>query len=236
MTSSGETQGQREKSPPLAKHPSPAPFWRHWQWLAVFAVVTLAAVTVAFFSGNGNSTVAASQRASATASPSAGASAAAERRATAASRALAVTPEAALARMHVAPKLAAALKSWDAGHGGAALATASADLDSATQAAGLKLYAPMKLACSSLGTAVTDAQAEPPIPDAAKQKLYAGALGTLATAVADCRAGISAHPYGDEDIQTHENPTVLDRSLSDLAAGTKDLYLATVELKVANRR
>jgi len=138
--------------------------------------------------------------------------------------------------MRVPRTLAATLRNWDAGRRGAALAAVSADVGNASQAAGLKLYAPMRLACVSLGTAVTDAKAEPPIPDAGMQQLYARALATLASAAADCRAGISAHPYGDEDIQTHENSAALGRSASELAAGTRELYLATVKISAVTRR
>ena len=240
MTRPDESQGRRENSPPAAKHPLPASYWRHLQWLAVLA---LAAATVALVSGNGKgSTAAAGQAAAPTGSPAAtdnpaaaASAAAVDRRATAALHAQAVTPETALAAMRVPPKLAAALKSWDAGRRGAALAAVSADIANATQAGGLKLYAPMRLACVSLGTAVTDARAEPPMPDAAMQKLYATGLGTLAAAAADCRAGISAHLYGDEDIQTHENQAVLHRSASELAVGTRELDLATVKISAVTR-
>jgi hypothetical protein len=238
MTSPDEPQGLQKDSRPLVTSQSPAPFWRHWQWLTVPAVLVLAAVTVASISGsNKGPSVGTGLRPAAEASSAAAASvAASHRRAAASGRALAVTPERVVASIHVPRTQAAALKRWDAGRGGGALATASTELGSATQAAGLKLFAPMRVACLSLGTAVTNAEADPPIPNAAMQKLYARALGTLATAAADCRTGISAHPYGDEDIQTHENLKVLHRSVSEFATGAKELYMATVKINILSRR
>jgi hypothetical protein len=239
MTRPDEPQEPLENSLPLVTPQSPTPVWRRWQWPTAFAFLALAGITVAFIAGNSQGTsVGTSRRAAATASPADARrpAAAAGRRAAVASRALAVTPEAVVASMHVPRQLADALKSWDAGRGGSALASVSIELGNATQAAGYKLFAPMRLACLSLGTAVKDAKADPPIPNAAMQKLYASALGALATAAADCRAGISVQPYGDEDIETHEDPTVLHRSVSEFVTGAKDLYRATVEIRAVSHR
>jgi hypothetical protein len=146
------------------------------------------------------------------------------------------TPEAALAAVRVTPKLAVALRRWNAGRGGAVLAQVSADLGDALQAAGSKLFVQMKPACSSLAAAVSAAKSAPPMPSAPLQKLYVKTLVTLEPAAADCLDGISEHAYGDDGVETHKNPTTLSRSVSELTAGSKDLYLATLKLAVVQRR
>jgi len=146
------------------------------------------------------------------------------------------TPEAALAAMHVTPKLAVALRRWNAGRGGVMLAQVSADLGDALQAAGSKLFVQMRPACSSLAAAVSAAKSAPPMPSATLQKLYVKALVTLEPAAADCLDGISEHAYGDDGVETHESPTTMNRSVSELTAGSKDLYLATLKLAVVQRR
>jgi hypothetical protein len=232
--------------PRVSAHRAPAPLWRRWQqglrwpgwhgwpsWdrrkkLGALAAAGLAAVAlvvvlvVAFI---------APQRTGSAAGGALGASSGNSEPITVHHRALRVTPEEAVASIKVPPHLAAALKRWDAGPGGAALAEVSKDLGSATQDAGVRLYNPMKQACVSLAGAITAAKAAPPIPGAAMQKSYGLALTKLSVGAADCRAGISVYPYGDEDVKTYENPARLHRSLSELAAGARDLYLATVDLE-----
>jgi len=79
-------------------------------------------------------------------------------------------------------KLQARVAAWDAGHGGAALAALSSQFGNVLQAAGVKQYVPMKRACVQLAAEVAAAQAGPPIPDAAMQRLYAKALADFARA------------------------------------------------------
>ena len=66
------------------------------------------------------------------------------------------------------------------------------------QSAGLKLYAPMRLACVQLASDISTAQAGPPIPDAAMQRLYTRALTGLSRAAADCRAAITMEGDGED--------------------------------------
>ena len=126
----------------------------------------------------------------------------------------------------------AQVTAWDAGHGGAALAVVSTQLGSVTQSGAVREYVEMKEACSQLAIDVRTAQAEPGIPEAAMQVLYAKALADLATGAADCRNAISLQPDGDELVLTHENATMLDQSMSPLTLGAKELFQATAEIVV----
>ncbi len=138
--------------------------------------------------------------------------------------------------MHIPAKLRSALRKWDSGRGGKALAEVSTDMGDALQAGGVKLLAPMKSACGSLGVAIEAAQAAPQIPNTALQKRYIIALTRLTTAAADCRAAISVQLNGDEDLRTEENPALYHRVEAAFTAGVKDLYLVTVELAAATGR
>jgi hypothetical protein len=146
------------------------------------------------------------------------------------------TPEAAVAAMRLSPTLAAVLREWNAGRGGATLTEVSLDTNNAIQAAGEKLFVQMRPACSSLAGAVTRAKATPPIPDASLQALYVKALGTLTSAAAVCLNGIDEHAYGDDGVQTHESPTLVSQSVTGLTAGAKDLYPITLKITVAKHR
>ncbi len=97
-------------------------------------------------------------------------------------------------------------------------------------------YVQMKAACVRLASDVKTAQAGPAIPAAAMQTLYAGALTELATGAANCQAAISQQTDGDEYIITHENSTLLNQSVSALAAGAKDLFRATAQVEVVSRQ
>jgi hypothetical protein len=118
---------------------------------------------------------------------------------------------------------------WDAGPGGQALAAVGEQMGTAMQSAGLKQYAQMKLACAQLASDIGAARAEPPIPDAAMQRLYAKALTGLSRAAADCHATISIH-VDDESTDVHLNRPLLNRSRLEFAAASKKLYRATGEI------
>jgi hypothetical protein len=132
------------------------------------------------------------------------------------------------------PQLEQQILRWTAGPGGQALAAVSSHMGSAMQAAGIKLYAPMKLACAELASDVGTAQAGPPIPDAAMQRLYAKALAGLSTAAADCRSAISV-AQGDEATSVHVNEALLSQSRLEFASVSKVLYQATAQLQSVHR-
>jgi hypothetical protein len=146
------------------------------------------------------------------------------------------TPEAAVAAMRLPPALAAVLREWNAGRGGAALTEVSVDLNDAIQAAGSKRFVQMRPACSSLAAAISTAKAAPPIPDASLQKGYVEALVTLRSAAAVCLDGIDEHAYGDDGVETHENPALVGQSVTELTTGATDLYPVTLKIKVAGHR
>ena len=234
MTSSHEPQGgARERAANWASVASSRWEWLahrgSWRWLAPCAAVALAVVVTVYIAGSHDN-----PRSRGAASASASPAESVRNHAVVAHRSSSSrTPEAAVAAMHMPRNLATALTRWDAGFGGSALAKVSNDLGNATQDAGIQLYSPMRLACSSLAAAVTAAKDGPPIPDTAMQKSYGLALNRLSAGATDCRAAISVYPYGDEDVKTYENPTLLHQSVSELAAGAKDLYQATVNINAA---
>ena len=123
---------------------------------------------------------------------------------------------------------------WDAGPGGKTLASVGEQMGTAMQSAGLKLYAAMKLACAQLASDVSTAQAGPPIPDHAMQRLYAKALAGLSRAAADCHAAISIHADG-EDTAVHVKGPLLNRSRAEFAAASTKLYRATGEIASLHR-
>jgi len=118
---------------------------------------------------------------------------------------------------------------WDAGPGGKTLAAVREQMGTAMQSAGLKMYPAMRLACAQLASDVNIAQAGPPIPDNAMQRLYAKTLAQLSRAAVDCRTAISIHGDG-EDVETHVNGPLLNRSRVEFAAASTKLYRATGEI------
>jgi hypothetical protein len=147
----------------------------------------------------------------------------------------ATTPEQVAVTMPLPRKLAVALREWKVGSGGAHLAKVAADLGEATQASGVRLFGPMRNACSGLASEVSAAKLSPAIPDAQTQGSYSAALHALGTAAAECRSAISVQAHGDEGLQTEEQPSLLHRSEADLAAGAKDLYQVTAKVAAAGR-
>jgi hypothetical protein len=123
---------------------------------------------------------------------------------------------------------------WDAGPGGKTLAAVGEQMGTAMQSAGLKLYAPMRLACIQLASDISTAQAGPPIPDAAMQQLYARALTGLSHAAADCRAAITMEGDG-EDLSAEVHGSLLTRSRAEFAAASAKLYRATGEVDSLHR-
>jgi hypothetical protein len=125
---------------------------------------------------------------------------------------------------------------WEAGQGGKDLAAVSRWFGDALQAGGVRQYSTMRYACAQLTGSAAAAQAGPKIPDSAMQTLYARALAELATGAADCRTAIILKPSGDESVETHVDATLLHLSISELAAGARDIFRATAEIEIASRQ
>jgi hypothetical protein len=105
----------------------------------------------------------------------------------------------------------------------------------ALQAAGARLYQPMKFACAHLASDIRTAQTAPPIPDAAMQRMYGETLAGLSLAAATCQHAISLRP-GDETTETRLHNALLKRSLAGLADGSKTLYTATAQISMLQKR
>jgi hypothetical protein len=131
--------------------------------------------------------------------------------------------------------LTSQIRRWTAGSGGAALSAVTTQLGKATQAGGLKLYAQMRVTCTNLRSNAETARRAPPIPDGVMQRLYASTLVKLSSAAADCRSAVSIHQVGDEDQEIHVNNALLNQSLAELAAGSRQLYTATAEIRTLRR-
>lgn len=125
------------------------------------------------------------------------------------------------------------IRRWNAGPGGVALSAVETHMGTVMQAAGMKLYGTMRLACISLASDVRRAQTGPPIPDKAQQRLYAIALSGLSRAAADCRATISVHAGSGETTATHVKMSLLNRTRAEFATMAEKLYKATGALQSA---
>jgi hypothetical protein len=120
---------------------------------------------------------------------------------------------------------------WEAGPGGKALGQVTAQMGYALQTAGAGLYPSMKQACANLASDIQAAQAGPPIPDAAMQRLYGQALARLSLGAANCRSAISVS-IDDESTDIHVNKALLQQSRTEMGAGSRALYKATAEVRV----
>ena len=125
---------------------------------------------------------------------------------------------------------------WQSGRGGKDLAAVSAQFGDALQMAGIRQYSEMERTCIRLAGSVATAEAGPQIPDAAMQTLYAKALAELAKGAADCRAAITSKPNGAESVETHVDATLLHLSISELAAGARDIFRSTAEIEIVSRQ
>lgn len=129
------------------------------------------------------------------------------------------------------PRLNRQMRHWKAGPGGATLAKVETQLGTAMQAAGVKLYVQMRVACGALASDTSRAQAGPPIPAHAMQRLYVKALAGTSHAAANCQAAISVHASGDETTEVQLDRALLSRTRLELAAMSRKLYRATAELR-----
>jgi hypothetical protein len=125
---------------------------------------------------------------------------------------------------------------WQFGPGGTRLAAVSSLFGTALQERGLRQYSQMKYTCIQLAHSVSTAQAGPPIPVAAMQTLYGNALAELAKGAADCQAAITVKPDGDENQDVHVGASLLQQSVSELAAGARDIFRSTAEIEIASRQ
>jgi hypothetical protein len=126
-------------------------------------------------------------------------------------------------------------KAWNAGRGGTSLTAVTDELGAVTQEGGVRNFVAMKGGCRALATGIRAAQAAPPIPDASLQALYAKALTTLAGGASACQSAISLRPDGEEYDVTAENQNELHQATSAFAAGAKDIYGATAEIRAVSR-
>ncbi len=101
--------------------------------------------------------------------------------------------------------------------------------------AGARLYPELRLECASLGSSVRAARSAPPIPDEAMQHSYAKVLAALSVTAAGCRNAISVHQEGDEDQRIEVNKVLLNGSLAQFVAQSKELYTATAEIRTLHR-
>jgi hypothetical protein len=202
--------------------------------LAACLCVIAAGVSIAVLSGPGGNQ--AGHTAGASSSPAPGKTAAAQPPAPIASSRATTGPEVtgngiAKSALRWPPSLNRQVLRWEAGPGGKTLAAVEQQMGTAMQSAGLKLYVPMRQACIGLASDITTAQAGPPIPVRSMQRLYAQGLAGLSRAAADCRAAISTHASGDENVSVHVNAPVLNRSRVEFAAMSKKLYRATARIQ-----
>jgi hypothetical protein len=208
---------------------------RRWRWVAPLAAAGAAALAVVVYVAT-EGTGAETGGSPGTAASSGGAASPSPGPVTVHHAALRKTPEEVVASLHLPPGLAAALTKWDAGRGGTELADVSSQVGAATQASGLRLYAPMRHACLSLSAAVSAARAGPPIPSPVRQAAYSRALAKLASAASVCQAGISLYPTEDQGLQAREDPAAVRQADGELATGARDLYQATVDISALHRR
>jgi hypothetical protein len=134
------------------------------------------------------------------------------------------------------PRMRRAAVNWQSGVGGKDLAAVSRWFGDALQAGGIRQYSMMRYACAELAGSVATAEAGPKIPDPAMQIMYARALAELAKGAADCRMAITLKPSGDETVDTRANTTLLKLSVSELAAGARDIFRATAVIEIVSRQ
>ncbi len=124
---------------------------------------------------------------------------------------------------------------WTAGRGGAAWSAVTAQLGNATQAGAMRLYSDLRMECASLASNVRTARSAPPIPDEVMERFYAKVLVGLSSTAADCLNAISVRPQGDEGQRIDVNRVLLDQSLAQFAAESRELYTATAEIRTLRR-
>ena len=66
------------------------------------------------------------------------------------------------------------------------------------------------------------------------QLWYERALVEIRGGAADCSAGISSTLEGDEDAVVHQNAVLMNRAMSELFTGERELYKGTAYVKALN--
>jgi hypothetical protein len=120
---------------------------------------------------------------------------------------------------------------WTAGRGGTAWSAVTAQLGNATQSGAMQLFPDLRMECASLASSVRTARSAPPIPDEFMERSYARVLVGLSNSAADCQNAISVRPQGDEGQRIDVNRALLDQSLAQFAAESRELYTATAEIR-----
>jgi hypothetical protein len=240
-----DSQPAPEEGPPTAAQETKSSGALSPRLLVPSIVILLAAIATAlYFAASSTSHTASSNTPATTASPPGGSSPASG--APKSGKATSVPPGGvsgsdALSRLGssalaLPQELQGSAVKWNSGDGGKDLAAVSGQLGGVLQAGGVRQYVQMRGACVALAAAVARAQAGPPIPVAAMQKLYAKSLVELAEGASSCRAAIAEQPDGDEYIVTTQNQTKLHLAASEFSGGAKDLYRATAEIEAASRQ
>lgn len=129
------------------------------------------------------------------------------------------------------PTSPAKIKAWNIGSGGAALALVTTQSGNALMAHSAGQYPEMLGYCTALVSAVRGAEKVTPIPDAAMERMYLKSLSAFKQGATECVRSITQHPEGVEDTVTNVDYAVLDRAVSELNLGIRDLYIATEALR-----
>ena len=129
------------------------------------------------------------------------------------------------------PSNPARVKSWNAGKGGTVLAQITTTIGTVLMAHGTGQYPQMLQACGTLSGIVQSAEALPPIPDVAMEKTYVQSLAAFKAGIAECRAGITQHFSGVEDVVTTVDQGTIRQAISHFDTGMTDLYIATQALR-----
>lgn len=125
---------------------------------------------------------------------------------------------------------------WYAGPGGKALTGITNDYGGIMAAESAHQYNALKASCVQLAAEVQSARAAPAIPDAAMQRLYSSGLAELVKGTINCRAAISTSVSGDESVETHQRPRVLQQAISDFSSAGTDIFRATGEIEVDSKQ
>jgi hypothetical protein len=210
---------------------SARPAWSRLRWVRLICAIiaSLGLSAIAYLAVSGNSGQASSNSSGSAASTSPVAVGTTARPASAPVSAAGAATSARTAPL--TPRHPAQVAAWKTGHGGAALAVVSTQLGHIMMTHDFRQFPDTKQACSKLAFAVKTAWASPPIPDAVMQQSYQAALAALAKAATGCQAAISVRQDGEEDLMVHEDVPMLNRAMSEIASGAKDLYRATDKIK-----